>query len=152
MNRDFRRPWDGVDGQDFDHWMDKEMLRGQGASVMDDVLSIHSNADVTAGSGTVPQSPTAADDASQATAATPSQQQGGEDEEEEQKDEFDWEGCDKMHKFQNDRYQAYLVEMRPRDAFKQPWEKDEEEEQEEMEEVSMNILLNNICASEAAPS
>ena len=46
MNRDFRRPWDGVDGQDFDHWMDKEMLRGQGASVHDDVLSIHSNADV----------------------------------------------------------------------------------------------------------
>ena len=29
MNRDFRRPWDGVDGHDFDHWMDKEMLRGQ---------------------------------------------------------------------------------------------------------------------------
>ena len=133
------------------------MLRGQGASVHDDVLSIHSNADVTAGSGTVPQSPTvgdaaAADDASQATGATPSQQQGGENEEQEQKDEFEWEGCDKMYKFQNDRYQAYLVEMRPRDAFKQPWEKDEEEEQEEMEEVSMNILLNNICASEAAPS
>ena len=120
MGREWRRPWDGVDGQDFEEYVDCERLRGAGVTLPDEVMSVGSNANQSVGTG---------DDASQATGATPKELGEGEVE---VKDEFDWDGCDKMQKFMNDRYQAFLAETRPF-ALRNPWDKEEEEGEDEEE-------------------
>jgi hypothetical protein len=62
MDRGYRRPWDGVDGQEFEEWVDRERLRGAGVALPDEIMSVGEN---TAGSGTA-----GGDNASQATGAT----------------------------------------------------------------------------------
>ena len=63
------------------------------------------------------------------------------EEENEVKDDFDWDGCDKIHKFMNDRYQAFLAETRPF-ALRNPWDKEEDEaEAEEEDDVRTNSFV-----------
>ena len=63
------------------------------------------------------------------------------EEENEVKDDFDWDGCDKIHKFMNDRYQAVLAETRPF-ALRNPWDKEEDEaEAEEEDDVRTNSFV-----------
>ena len=114
MKSDERRPWDGVDGQDFEEYVNREQL-GLGGALPHELMTVGSGGGEAGGGD------------------------GGEEEEEEEKDEFDWEGTDKIQKFMNERYKAFLTEQRPF-ALRNPWNEGDDDDDEQEEEVRFGFL------------